>query len=258
MTEILVSDFITVFLIFIRVTALLFTAPVFSNSVFPTTAKLFFGLIIAYVTFFTIPPYQFNYDQGILLLAFLGFKEAITGLIMGFALNFVFYGISYAGMQIGTDIGLNMASMMDPTIEMENNIIGQILNYAAILLFLTINGHHYIIRGLMISYKLIPLGHYSINQSVLELLVKYSAGIFIIAIKISAPIMVAFFLIHIASGIISRIIPQMQVFFVLQPVQIGVGLFLVVASIPLIVIVMRLLLQEYENTLMELIKVMGI
>ena len=139
----------------------------------------------------------------------------------------------------------------------ENNIIGQILNLTAIMVFFVINGHHYIIRGLAATFKVIPLGHYSINESVLSLLVKYSGTIFVVAVKIAAPVMVAFFLLHVATGVISRIIPQMQVFFVLQPVQIIIGLSMLAAGMPIFIIAIKYLLEQYENSLYDLIKVMA-
>lgn len=253
----LVNDFLTLFFIFIRVTAMLFTAPAFSSNTVSTTAKLFFSLTFAYILYFIVKPNQIAYSVGYPLLISYAFKEALTGMIMGFSLNFVFYGISYAGSQMGMDLGLSMAQMFDPSTEVENNVIGQVLNLAAILVFFTIDGHHILIRGLAVSFNIIPLGHYSINESVYLILLKYSAGIFIIAIKIAAPVMVAFFLMHTAAGIISRIIPQMQVFFVMQPLQIILGLGLLSASAPIFVMLMKYMIEQLEGSLYNLLVAMG-
>lgn len=253
----LVNDFLTLFFIFIRITAMLFTAPAFSSNSISTTAKLFFSLVFAYILFFTVKPNQIVYDVGYPLLVTYAFKEALTGMIMGFSLNFVFYGVSYAGSQMGMDLGLSMSQMFDPSTEVENNVIGQILNLAAILVFFTIDGHHILIKGLATSFRIIPLGHYSINESVYLLMIKYSASVFIIAIKIAAPIMVAFFLLHTAAGIIARIIPQMQVFFVMQPLQIGLGLVLLAASAPIFVMMIRYMIEQLEGSLYDLIVAMG-
>ncbi|MBI2416457.1 MAG: flagellar biosynthetic protein FliR [Ignavibacteriales bacterium] len=253
----LVNDFLTLFFIFIRVTAMLFTAPAFSSNTVSTTAKLFFSLTFAYILFFIVKPNQIAYNVGYPLLITYAFKEALTGMIMGFSLNFVFYGISYAGSQMGMDLGLSMAQMFDPSTEVENNVIGQVLNLAAILVFFTIDGHHILIRGLAVSFNIIPLGHYSINESVYLILLKYSAGIFIIAIKIAAPVMVAFFLMHTAAGIISRIIPQMQVFFVMQPLQIILGLGLLSASAPIFIMLMKYMIEQLEGSLYNLLTAMG-
>ncbi len=253
----LVSEFITFFFIVVRVSAAIFTAPVFSNSSVPVTARLFLSLVISYVLLFTVKPVALTYESGLGIMALYAVKEALTGMIMGFSLNFVFYAVSFAGVQMGMDIGFGMATMFDPSTEIENNLIGQVFNLGALMIFLVINGHHYIIRGLSASFQVIPVGTGSLKPELLDLFVKYTAGVFVVAVKIAAPIMVAFFLIHIAAGIISRIIPQMQVFFVLQPVQLGVGLLLVATAVPFVVHMLKVLLEQTEGQLFELLRVMA-
>ncbi|RJP65565.1 MAG: flagellar biosynthetic protein FliR [Ignavibacteriales bacterium] len=255
--NILVNDFIIVLLVFLRIVPVFFIAPFFNSTSLPAISKLFLALVISYIVFFSIKGFTFDVDKGLLMLALIGIKELITGMIIAFSINFIFYGVSFAGMLIGFDIGLSMASAFDPTLEMESNIIGQIFNFVAVLILLTINGHHYIIRAVSYSFNIIPIGTYSINKNVLQLLVNYSAGVFVLAVKIAAPIMISFFLIHISAGLIARIIPQMQVFFVIQPLQIGVGLALLVAATPVIIYLLRTMLANFENLLFDLIKAMG-
>jgi flagellar biosynthetic protein FliR len=255
--ELLIGKFLVFILIFIRVFAMFSVGPLFGSASVPVPARLFLSLTTAYIMLLIVPDMPIAYDSAFGILALLGVKEAITGMIMGFSLNFVFYGVSYAAYQMGIDMGLNMATLFDPATEVENNVLGQIFNWAAILLFLTLNGHHYFIRGLAVSFKIIPLGHYTINESVYTLLLRGSAGIFITAVKIAAPVMVAFFLLHTALGIISRVIPQMQVFFVVQPVQLMLGFTLVASGMPLFIYIIRFLLEQMEDNLYDLIKVMG-
>ena len=102
-----------------------------------------------------------------------------------------------------------------------------------------------------------PIGKFVVNKSVLNILIKYSASVFVIAVKIAAPVMVSFFLIHIAEGIIARVIPQMQVFFVTQPLKIGLGFALLAFAVPTYVFVIKGLLRSYEESLFKLIKAMG-
>jgi len=123
--------------------------------------------------------------------------------------------------------------------------------------FLLINGHHYLIRALYTSFSIVPLGNNVINKPVFDLLLKYSASVFVIAVKIAAPILVSFFLIHIAEGILARVIPQMQVFFVTQPLKIGLGFALLAFAVPTYVFVIKGLLRSYEESLFQLIKAMG-
>jgi len=169
----------------------------------------------------------------------------------------IFYGISFAGSLIGFDIGLSGAQLLNPLEETENNVLGEAVYFLAMLVFLLINGHHYLIRALYTSFSIVPLGKYVINKPVYELLLKYSASVFVITVKIAAPILVSFFLVHIAEGILARVIPQMQVFFVTQPLKIGLGFALLAFAVPTYVYVIKGLLRSYEESLYLLIKAMG-
>lgn len=256
MTDILISDFVTGLLIFLRITGAIFTAPIFNNRSIPTIPKLTLGLILTYIIFFTVDVYSFSPDESLFVLAVLGIKEVLTGILMGFTLNFIFYGIAYAGMLLGFDMGLSVARVFDPSMEEQSNIIGQAVTIVAILIFLVINGHHFIINALAYSFRLIPLGEFAITGDVFNLLVKYSAGIFVIAIKIASPIMVSFFLLHLGAGIIARTIPSMNVFFVLFPLKLALGFLLFVFIMPIYVYVIRNLLVEYEDRLLDIIRAM--
>jgi flagellar biosynthetic protein FliR len=192
------------------------------------------------------------------MIIILSIKEAITGLVIGFMLQFVFWGVSYAGTLIGFDMGLTMAEVFNPSADESNNIIGEFLYYGALMIFFIINGHHYIISSLKHSFSVIPLGKFTLTKPVYDLIIVYAASVFVIAVKIASPIMVSFFLIHIAEGIVSRIIPQMQVFFVTQPLKIGIGLLMLPAITPLYLYIIKNLLQDYESKLYNLIEAMGI
>lgn len=257
MTNILVSDFITGLFIFLRITGMIFTAPIFSSRNFPNMAKILLSLIITYILFFLVDEHKFNYDQGLILLAMTGVKEVITGIILGFVVQFVFYAINYAGMLIGFDLGLGMAMAFDSNTEVNTNLMGQVMNTFALLVFVLINGHHYLIRAVGFSFKVIPLGEYVIKGEVIDTLILYSASIFVLAVKMASPIIVSFFLLHIASGIMARVNPQMNVFFVIHPLKMGMGFALISLIAPVYIYIMRNLLENYENKLFEIVQKLG-
>ena len=232
MSTVLVTDFVILLLIFIRILSAFVSAPVFNNSAFPAIAKIFLAFVIAYVIFSLVDKSKIVIEFNTWFLLSNVFKEVITGLLLGFTLNMVFYGLTFAGSIMGFDIGLASAQLLNPFDETNSEVIGNILYFLGMLIFLLINGHHYLIRALYSSFSIVPLGKYTINQPVYDLLLKYTSSVFVIAIKIAAPVLVSFFLIHIAEGIISRVIPQMQVFFVTQPLKIGLGIILIIIALP--------------------------
>lgn len=257
MNAIPVLDFVIWLMIFVRVSSAMFVSPIFSNEGIPATAKIFVAIILAYVIFMTFNKngLQISIDGWSIMI--IGIKEVLTGLMIGYMLNFVFWGISFAGTLIGFDIGLTMAEVFNPIEGSSNNIIGEFIYFGAVIIFLLINGHHYVIRGLAYSFTIIPIGQFGITDSLFSLLIKYTSTIFIIAVKIASPIMVSFFLLHIAEGILARVIPQMQVFFVVQPIKIGLGLTIIAFVIPLYIFLIKNLLQDYEGKLFTFIQTMG-
>jgi flagellar biosynthetic protein FliR len=257
MSNILVGDFVLVILIFLRIVSAFVTSPVFSNKSLPVLPKIIIAFIIAYIIFLSIDTSTVKFDVTIWSLFYYAFKEIITGLIIGFMLNFVFYGISFAGHIIGFEMGLTIAEIFNPMEETNNNVVGEVIYITALLVFFLINGHHYVIRGLAYSFTVVHLGKFSINASVYDLLVKYSASIFIIAVKIASPILVSFFLVNLGEAVVARVMPQVQIFFVTQPLKLGMGFLLMVVAIPFCIYVIKFLLKDYENNLYSIVKAMG-
>jgi flagellar biosynthetic protein FliR len=252
-----IADFILLLLVFLRVSSALVVAPFFGSRSIPVTIKLFLSMIVSFIVYLTIdrnliPPIEANWTLFVFAV-----KEVFAGLIMGFMLQFVFFAVNYAGTLIGFDMMLTMAEVLNPNEDVHSNIIGEMLYYGALMIFILINGHHYLIQSLNYSFKVIQVGSFTVTEPLHLYLVKLTASVFVLAIKIASPILVSFFLVHIAEGIISRMIPQMQVFFVTQPLKIGLGIFLLIITLPLYIYMIKNILSEYQKRLYVLINTMG-
>jgi flagellar biosynthetic protein FliR len=244
-------------LIFLRISSTIVVAPFLGNRGIPVTVKLFISLVVSYIIYLTIdrnlvPAVEANWTLFVFAV-----KEIVIGLIIGFMLQIVFHAVNYAGTLIGFDMMLSMAEVFNPYEDVQSNIIGEALYYGALMIFILINGHHYLIQSLNYSFNAIPIGSFAISESLHLYLVKLTATVFILAVKIASPILVSFFLIHIAEGIIARMIPQMQVFFVTQPLKLGLGFFLLALTLPFYIFMIKNLLKEYEKQLYQLINTMG-
>lgn len=255
--EILIKDFIIVLMLFVRILAAFMAAPVFGHKAVPTIIKIFLSFFIAYILFSTLDTSHIIVEDTPAFLVTNVLKEVVTGLIIGFTFNLVFHGITFAGSLIGFDVGLSMASVLDPINDTQSNVISEMIFYLALFVFFLIDGHHHVIKALYSSVMIIPVGKYTINQTVYDMLIRYAGSVFIIAIKIASPILVSFFLIHVAEGILARVIPQMQVFFVTQPLKIGVGMVMLSFLVPTYIYLIKNLLDMYEENLYQLIKAMG-
>lgn len=257
MTGIVINDFVIVLFITLRITSAFISSPVYSHFAIPSQVKVLLALVIAYMTFLTLPDKELHMEITLWMILVYGIKEVMVGLIIGYTLNIVFFGISFAGSLMGVEMGLSMAEVFNPMAGSNNNVIGDIIYFMTLMIFILIDGHHYLVRGLIYSFHVIPLGHLNYSESLVNLIIRYGGSVFVIAVKIASPLMVTFFLVNIASGVITRIIPQMQVFFVTQPLMLGLGFFMLISVLPIYVFVIKNLLQEYENQLFQIIRAMS-
>jgi len=111
--------------------------------------------------------------------------------------------------------------------------MGQFWFLFATLIFLAIDGHHIMIEALVDSYTVLPIGQVVYGQSIATVVVKASAYVFVLALKIAAPVLMTLFLTDVALGTVAKMMPTMNVFFVGFPIKIGAGLIVLAMSLPI-------------------------
>lgn len=235
-------------LVLLRVGALMVVAPIFGHRHWLARAKVGLALMVAVVLFPMVADQPLDLPTGIFPYAFLMVREVLMGVVLGFTVLLLFVAIQFAGQLAGLQMGFGIVNVIDPQSSNQVSIIGQFLNILAILLLLTLDGHHMILSGLVTSFETIPLGGVSFQDGLMFKLMDLTAQVFIIAVKISAPILMALFLVTAAMGVLARTVPQMNVFLIGFPLQIGVGLAALVIVLPLFsVLVERLLVHTNRN-----------
>lgn len=155
--NILISDFITGILIFVRILSLFLVAPFFNNESFPTFIKAITALAITYIIFMIIPRVDVPSNISFIWLFFMGLKEVLTGVIMGFTLELIFYGISFAGFLLSHEIGLMMADMFDPNSQTSENVLGVLLVFMGSVIFVIIGGHRFIIFFILVIIEFVVI-----------------------------------------------------------------------------------------------------
>ena len=148
--------------------------------------------------------------------------------------KFLLYGgaIQMAGQVAGYQMGLAIANIMDPATSLQVPILAQAYNLMAMLIFLAIDAHHWFFRSLVESFNLLPLFHFRLSSSVISHLVDTAGAMFVIAVKVGAPVIVVLILTSVAFGLLARTVPQMNIFIVAIPLKIIVGLLFVFFSLP--------------------------
>ena len=158
--------------------------------------------------------------------------ELLLGLAFGWSAQIVFMGLRFAGQEMEVKMGISLAQIVDPQAGGQRGILTAFFDLLAALIFFSLNGHVLLFHALLSSYQVFPLA--GEKPFIAYGLVTSASEIFSIGLRVSAPIIIGLLLSDIILGVMSRAVPQMNVFFVGLPLQLGFGLLLVYLSIPTI------------------------
>lgn len=210
-----------------RVSIVMFMLPIFSTNNIPVLVK---G---AMTVVFTLGVWPHLALSGSLMpahpfdVALMALGEVFIGLVLGMAINFLFMGIQSGGELLGFQMGFTMINFADPLTGNNTGITAFFLWMVSILTFLALDGHLYMIKGFAASFSILPPGALFIGSNLLWEVLSLSSQIFVLALKIAAPVMIAIFMVETALGLVARTSPQMHIMDFGFPVKIGVGFFFV-------------------------------
>lgn len=234
-------------LVIVRASGLFIIAPILSQQAFPKPLKVAFAIMLSIIVMMTLPAVDLSPSQSLIGLVGVIFTELFVGALIGFFFLLLLLAAQGAGSIVGYQVGLSLANEFDPSTQTQSSVIGTFWFLLGSLFFLAINGHHLIIQAFHESYALISPGRVTMNGSVGEMMITSTAYLFIIALKIAAPVMVTLFLVDVALGTVAKMMPTMNVFFVGFPVKIGVGFAVIALSLPIFTYVLQKSLG-YLNT----------
>jgi len=215
-------------LVLTRIGAVFFTIPPFMNNNIPGQVKALFTLAFALAIF---PLSAIEMDLNALSYFDVFSKiasEFIFGLIIAFMVTIVFTGVQVAGRFIDLNSGFGFSNIVDPMTQEEVTITSRFYFICAVTIFFVIGGHSFLIRAIAESYNFIPIGQFGFNSQTAGIIMRSFGDIFIIGFKIAIPVMASLFLTEVALAILSRAIPQIQVFLLGFPLKISVT-FIVIA-----------------------------
>ena len=188
----------------------------------------------------SIPLVSFQPGTFMLLMV----SEVLLGGMIGLVAIMIFTAVEYGGTVIGYQMGFAAANIYDPQSERQLALISQFQNVFAILIFLAIDGHHIFLQVAVESYKILPPGVFNISGEAIPYLLKLSSRIFSLGIQFSAPILAVLLLSGLILGILSRVFPQLNVFLLSFPLNIGISFTVIGLTLPLVTILLR---REFDN-----------
>ena len=212
-------------------------SPFLGGRAAPSPVKIGLAMML---TLLLMPGLKAGAPQGAIspLLYFaLLLKESIIGLTIGVLCQLVFYAVQMAGAIVDIARGMDQPGLTTPQLQSNASVLAQLKFQVALVLFLTVNGHLMYIRSLALSFEQIPLrgfAHFGAASSA-ERAAAISGQVFVVALQLAAPVMIALFLVDVSFAALAKMAPRMNVHVESQPVKAFVGLAVLLLAIGLIV-----------------------
>lgn len=206
-----------------RILGLFMVAPVLSHASIPNRVKIGFSVLVALLLAPTLPPLPqvpLASWSGLLVLA----QQFLIGAAIGFAMRVVFSGVEAAGELIGLQMGLGFASFFDPNSEGQTLVIGSFLNLLAVLVFLSVNAHLFLLAALAGSFHSLPISAVPLAAGGFLQLAQAGGVVFALALQLALPLIAVLLVVNLALGILTRSAPQLNIFAIGFPITLGVGL----------------------------------
>ncbi len=221
----ILSNYKVFLLVLIRVSIILFMMPVFNSKTISMTVKACMSLMLAILVAPVAPVSQALFPHTSTGFFVVVLQEIFIGIVLSLLLRLVFAGLQIAGQMVGVQMGLSVANIMDPQTGVQSVIVSQFAYMIALLLFLVTNGHHAILRVLFQSFEILPPGTLVLSQPLYKMVMTMGHEMFVLSIKLMAPVMAILFLSQVALGILAKLVPQINMLIVSFSINVALGLF---------------------------------
>jgi flagellar biosynthetic protein FliR len=218
-------------LTFARVGTMMMLLPGVGESSIPSRVRLTIALVL---TAIMMPAHQQAYTVDLNTLGpviLMLFQEIIVGAVLGMTGRLAIAALQVAGSVIAQQLGLGFVTAVDPTQDQQGMIVGNFLTLLGIALIFATDLHHLVIAAMNDSYTIFKPGELPLSGDVAHHITRIVATSFRIGIQLSAPFLAFGLLFNLGLGVLSRLMPQMQVFFIGIPISILIGLLLLILVI---------------------------
>lgn len=216
-----------------RVGSAIIVMPFFGASQVPAQVKIALIVVLAVV--------MTPANAGAELLASGGWfplmilREILVGLMLGFSVSLVFSALTIAANLISVQMGLNLQALLNPLSAFQSqqeNALSVFYGLLATVIFLTVNGHHQLLMGLQATFDVVPLNSFQFEPGQTGTLAALTTTMIVSAFQIAFPIMAALLIADVAAGLLARMVPQINVFFVNLPLKLFLGFLVMLVAMP--------------------------
>lgn len=226
-----------------RVAGFIGAIPVYFSNQTPARIKVSLVFAISLLLFpilsLDLPTVSFSPVSFLLLTI----NETILGMLLGLMSRLVFTAVEFGGTVIGYQMGFAAANVFDPQHQSQISLISQFQNVFAILIFLALDGHHLFIKIAARSYQLLPPGDLNLSGEAIPFLMELTSRMFELGLQFSAPVLAVLLLSGLILGILARVFPQLNVFLLSFPLNIGIAFIVIALTLDM---VSSLLSREFD------------
>ncbi|MHA6690199.1 flagellar biosynthetic protein FliR [Devosia sp. A449] len=234
-------------LLFSRIGAILMLMPALGENMIPVRMRLSFALAFTLVVYPLLSDAMPVMPQDMMAIIGLIFHELAIGIILGAIVRITVMATQVAGAIIAFQAGLSAAMTADPTqAGVQGAVFGSFLSFLGMVLIFATDLHHVALAATYDSYMVFPLDAPLMFDDAAQLAIRTVAGAFSVGVQMSAPFIVFGLVFNLGAGILARLMPAMQVYFVLMPANIMIGLTLMAL---LLTMMMGWYLTSFENHL---------
>jgi len=222
-------------LMFVRITALIVSSPIFGRKTIPNIMKIGLCLFIAYIVFAAnpgkaVPAYSGAFEFGVLCV-----KEMLFGLVLGYATTLFFSIVQTAGASMDMQIGFGMVNIFDVQNNISVPVTGNLLNIAMLVTFFGVGGHVKLVYIIGSTFSRIQPGAVTLNPEIGLVALDVFILSFVLSVNVAMPLIAAGLLSEVALGFIIRAVPQVNVFVVGIPLKILLGFLVLLLVVPVFV-----------------------
>lgn len=260
MIEAFTNHFQVFMLMFARIAALFNTAPIIASAAVKIQIRMALAFLITLILFPVCSQYMPAVPAGVGAFYLLIIVEVLIGVIMGFLLSIIFAGFQMAGQYFSVQIGFGYTEVLDPVSQSSLPVISMLKNMLGMMLFLIIGAHRTMIESLGYSFEKVRIIDFTnqVNQGIMKTFEYAIGAMFVVAFKISLPVMGILILVSIAEALMGKAAPQLNILQLSFPARIVIGLLVMISITPFIVEQMilsidlsfdrlNLFLQEWPN-----------
>ncbi len=216
-----------------RIAPLFLIAPMFSSKMIPARARGVAAVAIA-IGFSPMAAKESHIQTDAMTIGGLMLKEILVGIAFAFIIQCLFAAVSAAGSLLDTSIGFSFGSLVDPINNQQAGVLTQVYSLIGVMVFVVIGGDAWVIRGLGETYNVVPLGATPKLGALTAGVDAAFVNVLVAAIEVAAPVLLAVMITDAAFGVVSRVMPQLNVFAVGFPAKILIGFLLIGASLPFV------------------------